>query len=192
MARIKIYGVCALALVFCAGFAAAATTPPPDTLKVDYFANANVYGYDSTVRMINPGTAGGSLCAAIYVFDSYQELSECCSCLISPDGLLTLSTAFSLDDNPLTGSSPLTGVIKTVSTATKGGVCPTYPVSLTPTAGLRGWSTHVQSDGITETETTSQDATLSAAEVTRLQNECHAIQLDGSGHGLCYCGDEVP
>jgi len=163
-------------------------------LKVDYFyfddSEAAVF-YD-TVRVINPGTAGGSLCAAIYVFDSYQELSECCSCLISPDGLLTLSTAFSLDDNPLTGSSPLTGVIKTVSTATKGGVCPTYPVSLTPTAGLRGWSTHVQSDGITETETTSQDATLSAAEVTRLQNECHAIQLDGSGHGLCYCGDEVP
>ena len=197
MARIKIYGVCALALVFCAGFAAAATTPPPDTLKVDYFANANVYGYDSTVRMINPGTAGGSLCADIYVFDSYQELSECCSCSLSPDSLRTLSVNHDLTYNPLTGVYLSTGAIKVVSSAPKGTYCP-FPSSLTPTAGLRSWTTHIQnnySDGVTGvvgpysiTETASQDATLSAAEVKRLQGECYAIQLDGSGRGICSCG----
>jgi|SRR5271166_1385309 len=186
MARIKIYGVCALALVFCAGFAAAATTPPPDTLKVDYFANANVYGYDSTVRMINPGTAGGSLCADIYVFDSYQELSECCSCLISPDGLLTLSVYFDLTDNPLTDVYLSTGVIKVVSSSPKGGTC-LFPSTLTPTAGLRSWATHLQTNFVT-TETASQDATLSSAEVLRLQRECYGIQLDGSSSGICTCG----
>jgi len=188
MARIKMFGVCALALVLCAGYAAAATTtPPPDTLKVDYFANANVYGYDATVRVINPGTAGGDLCADIYVFDTYQELSECCSCLISPDGVLTLSVYYDLTDNPLTDVYPSTGVIKIVSSAPKtGGVC-LFASTLTPTAGLRAWATHLQTNFIT-TETASQDATLSNAEVSRLQNECYGIQLDGSTSGVCTCG----
>src|SRR5580700_8551458 len=80
MRRTTMLVVCMLALALYAGYAAAATTPGPDTLKVDYFANANTAGApDGTTRITNPGTAGGSLCAAIFVFDPNQELSECCS-----------------------------------------------------------------------------------------------------------------
>jgi hypothetical protein len=188
MRRTTMLVACTLALALCAGYAVAATTPGPDTLKVDYFSNANTAGApDGTFRIINPGTAGGSLCAAIYVFDTYQELSECCSCYLSPDALDTLSVNSDLTDNPLTGVTLSTGVIKVVSTAVKGGSCPYYPSSLTPTAGLRSWMTHIQNSSFTITETASQDATLSAAEVSRLQSECYAIQLDGSGRGRCYC-----
>ncbi len=189
MRRITMLVVCTLALAFCAGIAAASTEPPPaDTLKVDYFANANTAGApDATVRVTNPGTAGGGLCAAIFVFDVNQEMSECCSCYVSPDGLRTLSVNTDLTSNPLTGVILSTGAIKVVSTRANGTTCPN-PTSLYPTAGVRAWATHIQNSNFTITESASQDATFSATEQTNLQNQCHAIHLDGSGKGICSCG----
>jgi hypothetical protein len=172
-------------LACCASFAAA-QTPPPDTLKVDYFSNSN-NAIDETVRLTNPGTSGTSLCAAVYVFAADQEMSECCSCLLTPDGLRTLSVNVDLIANPLRGVIIPTGSIKIVSITTKGGLCPTYPTRLAPMAGIRAWATHLQNGNIL-TETASQDATLSTNEVSRLQRECYAIRLVGSGNGLCTCG----
>jgi hypothetical protein len=178
--------VCTLALALCAGYAAAQTAPPADTLKVDYFANANTAGApDATVRITNPGTSGGNLCADIYVFYPDQEMAECCGCALTPNGLTTLSVNSNLTANPLTGTLLTSGVIKIVSSVDKG-VC--NPTSISPTAGLRSWATHIQNSAFTITETASQDATLSTAEQARLRNECSAIVLDGSGHGICSCG----
>jgi hypothetical protein len=188
MRRTTMLVVCTLVLTLCAGYAAAQATPPADTLKVDYFANANTSGApDGTVRMTNPGTSGGNLCAAIFVVDPNQELSECCSCKLSPDGLRTLSVDNDLTGNPLTGSFLTTGAIKIVSTTPTGGTCPA-PKTLTPTAGVRAWATHIQNSNYTITETASQDATLSSTEVSRLEKECSAAVLDGSGKGICTCG----
>jgi len=143
MRRITMLVVCTLALALCAGVAMA--QEPPDTLKVDYFSNANSAGApDGTYRITNPGTAGGSLCAAIFVFDPSQELSECCECLVSPDGLRTLSVNTDLTGNPLTGVILTTGLVKIISTPTKGGTCPLLPVSVTPVASIRSWGTHTQ------------------------------------------------
>src|SRR5271165_772522 len=135
--RITLLVVC---FALSVAYAAAQTAPAPDTLKVDYFSGANFVAEstadvttsapDGTFRVINPGTSGGELCANIYVFDSYQELSECCSCPLSPDSLRTLSIDHDLTYNPLTGVVLSTGVIKVVSTAAKGTWCPTYPSSL--------------------------------------------------------------
>jgi hypothetical protein len=178
--------VCTLALALCA--AATTTTPPGDTYKVDYFANANTGGApDATLRIDNPGTSGGNLCAAIFVFDANQEMSECCSCLVTPDGLRTLSVNGDLTSNPLTGVVLNTGVIKIVSTTANGTTCPN-PTIVYPTPAVRAWATHIQNVSYTVTETNSQDATLSAVEQTNLQNECHAIHLDGSKKGICSCG----
>jgi hypothetical protein len=91
MFRTAILVLCTLALALNAAYTSASTTPGPDTFKVDYFANANTSSApDATVHLTNPGTSG-NICAAIYVFDPNQEISECCSCLLSPDGLRTLS-----------------------------------------------------------------------------------------------------
>jgi len=178
-----------LALALCASYAAAVTTTPPaDTLKVDYFANANTAGApDATLRIDNPGTSGSGLCAAIYVFDANQEMSECCSCYVSPDGLRTLSVNTDLTSNPLTGVILNTGLIEIVSTKANSGICPN-PTNLTPTPAVRAWATHIQNSGFAITETASQDATFSATEQNLLQSECHAIHLDGSNSGVCSCG----
>jgi hypothetical protein len=139
---------------------------------------------------VNPGTfASGGICAAIYVFDSFQEMSECCSCPLSPDSLRTLDVNVDLTSNPLTGVILNTGAIKIVSTpetSPNSGVC-AFPIHLSPTAGIRAWVTHIQ-DNVYVTETASQDATFSYGEQVRLQGECYAIQLDGSKKGVCTCG----
>jgi hypothetical protein len=159
--------------------------PPADTLKVDYFSNANTSGApDGTVRILNPGTSGGNLCADIYVFDTNEEMSECCSCKITPDGLLTLSVNTDLTGDPLTGLTLSTGVIKIVSSLTKAGLCPLPTVSV-PAAALRAWTTHIQGTGFAITETASQDATFSTHEQNALQGQCNAIARVGSGKGVC-------
>jgi hypothetical protein len=178
-----------LALAFCSLSSWAATSAPalgkpstsgepPDVFKVDYFANANTSGApDGTFRITNAGTAGGNLCAYIFVFD--------------PDGLGTLSVNVDLTGNPLTGVTLTTGAIKVFSVAPVANACPLPGTTTVPQpfeAGLRSWTTHIQNSNFTITETASQDATLSVAENVRAYDECLAIVLDGSGHGICSCG----
>src|SRR6201987_944177 len=94
---------------------------------VTYYAT-NVSGApDGTVRFINDGDTGGTLYAAIYVFDDSQELAACGSCWISPDGILSEDVKTELTNNPLTGRVPARGVIKTISSSTAS------PTSVDPT-----------------------------------------------------------
>jgi hypothetical protein len=192
-----------LALAFCSLSSWAATTAPAlgktssvgepaDVLKVDYFSNANTSGApDGTFRITNAGTSGGNLCAYIFVFDPQQEMSECCGCLQTPDGLGTLSVNVNLTSNPLTGVTLTTGAIKVFSVAPVANACPLPGTTTVPQpfeAGLRSWTTHIQNSNFAITETASQDATLSVVENVRAYDECLAIVLDGSGHGICSCG----
>jgi hypothetical protein len=159
----------------------------PDTFKVNYYTDPSTC--DSTIRLTDAGTtaaSGGDLCADIFVFDPHQELAECCSCLLTPDGLRILSLKTNLLGDTLTGVIPTSGVIKIISAAPTGGKCP-LPTKPVPAAGVRAWGTHVQS-GPTVTETAFLDAGLSAVELSRLGSECSAIKLVGSGKGICSCG----
>jgi hypothetical protein len=158
------------------------------TLNVDYFSNANTKGApDGTLRVINPGATYSNLCADIFVFDTNEEMSECCSCTVTPDGQLTLSVNSDLTANPLTGVALTNGVIKVVSAATSGGSCPVPSAKVSPTPTLRAWTTHIQgsSSNYSVTETTSQEALLSTGELAALQSQCNGIVQDGSGHGIC-------
>lgn len=191
MSRTKLLVACTLvaSLALFVGIAAAAETPATggtaNVYNVDYFSNANITGGpDGTVRIMNPGFSGGNLCADIYVFDTNEEMSECCSCTTTPDGILTLSVNGDLTSNPLTGPPLLTnGVIKVVSAATSGGLCP-VPTTPSPSPTLRQWTTHIQNNG-TLTENPSQEVLLSLAEGRALAGQCSAIVKDGSGHGIC-------
>lgn len=158
-------------------------TIPAGTLNVDYFSNANTSGApDATVHIVNPGTTFNTICADVYVFDDSQEMSECCSCSLSPDSIRTLSVNTDLTSNPLTGKTLSHGAIKIVS-ATCGD-----PAKINPVPTLRSWATHIQTSNFTITEGESQASGLSAGEITQLDNECGAIELDGSGSGICTCG----
>jgi hypothetical protein len=199
MRRITMLAVGILVLALCAGPAFA--QGPTDVLKVDYFSNANTAGApDGTLRITDPGTSPGNNYAFIFVFDPNQEMSECCACKNTPDNLQTYSVNGDLTSNPLTGVTLSTGLIKILSigntltgTAASSAKAAGTAVqvrstvfSITP--AIRAWTTHIQNSNFAETETASQDATLSATEVGRLGAECSSILLDGSGHGICSCG----
>jgi hypothetical protein len=161
-----------------------------DVYKVNYFSNNAAPAPDATVRLDNPGLTYGNLCAMIYVFDADQQLSECCGCVESHNGLRTLSVRSNLTSNPLTGVVSRNGVIKVVSAAVNNSPCdPTSNVS--PKANLRVWVTHIQNPVGTAypiTETESSDSTLGATELANLQAQCAFINILGSGQGVCSCG----
>jgi len=195
-----ILGLCVLGVS-----ASAQEITGPDVFKINYFANNGVAGApDATVRIDNPGQVetegnGGpqSLCAMIYVFDNSQQLSECCGCVVTPDGLRTLSVTHDLTGNPLTGVVSNNGVIKIVSglpTRIVDGVFTCDPTSETAeaVATLRAWASHVENKVGTAypiTETAFTDATLSEEEYSfNLIEQCSFTQHLGSGKAVCTCG----
>ena len=171
-----------------------------DVYKVDYFSN-NLYQLVSggigvapnlptaNVRITNPGLTYGNLCAMIYVFDQDQQMTECCGCSVSHNGLLTL-TVPQLTLNPLTYVVSHNGVVKVVSAAVNNFPCdPT--ANVTPKPNLRVWVTHIQNPIGTAypvTETEASDSTLGATELANLQAQCAFINILGSGQGICSCG----
>jgi hypothetical protein len=161
-----------------------------DVYKVNYFSNNAAPAPDATVRIDNPGLTYGNLCAMVYVFDADQQMSECCGCVETHNGLRTLSVRSNLTSNPLTGVVSRNGVIKIVSAAVNNSPCdPTSNV--TPKANLRAWVTHIQNAVGTAfpiTETESSDSTLGATELANLQAQCAFVNILGSGHGICSCG----
>jgi len=162
------------------------TALPGDLLKVNYFSNANTAGApDGTVRISNPGSPTGNICAQIYVFDQHQEMTECCACLVTPDGLRTLSINNDLTSNPLTGVLLETGSVSIVAGYTANNICNPLNTVVSPT--LRAWGTHIQNSSFAITETEYSDRQLGSYN-DNLLIDCYAIQLDGSGHGVCSCG----
>ena len=150
-----------------------------DAYKVTYFSNAHtIDAPDATVQVTNAGTNGAAdICPYFFVFDQNQEMSECCECQLSANGLTTFSVDNALTANPLTGVTLKRGTIKIVALSCTAGQ---------PSPGVRAWATHIQNN-FAITEGVFPDAGLSAAELTRLENDCNAIEEVGSGHGFCYC-----
>jgi len=161
---------------------------------VTYYSNANggtssQAPPDATVRIINDGDTGANLWASIYVFDDSEELTECCSCVVTPDGLLSESVNKNLTANPLTGRTSTRGVIKVISSSTESDVNTNFAAN-TPTAGLRAWATHIQkaASGYAITETLFADSNLVKGEQTLLQQLCYFDNLL-SGYP-CSCTPE--
>jgi hypothetical protein len=150
-----------------ASTAAAQQPALPDTsYYITYYGNANTAGFpDAQVTIVNPGSTGGwsitdgqsgtgvggDLCANIYVFTSDQEMVECCSCAISPNGMLQFSLNTNLTANPLANSQvvplPVAGALKVVSSRGPGcssGSFASAAATYTPDGSLRGWNTHVR------------------------------------------------
>src|SRR5271166_3872572 len=133
-----VVGICTLGVI-------SASAQLDGVLSVNYFANNGVSGApDATVRITNPGTSNGNLCAMIYVFDNDQQMDECCGCITTPDGLRTLSVTKDLTSNPLVGTVVNHGDIKLVAASVNGSPCDPAFVDLTLIPELRAWATHIQ------------------------------------------------
>jgi hypothetical protein len=155
-----------------------------------YFDEANTPGIDSTLRITNPGTAAENVCAMVYVFSADQELSECCGCRVSTNGLRTLSLKNNLTSNPLTRQTLTSGTIEVdASDIASNPTCD--PALGNPAGTLIMWATHLQSVTMGEAAPTvgsSQLAPPSQQVPWSVQTECQYVEKLGSGHGICTCG----
>jgi hypothetical protein len=188
--RLVLYSALAFAMVL--AFSVVASAQTTDVLRVTYFDNNNVAAAPNAfVHILNAGVNGappptgtGNLCASIYIWRFDQELTECCSCTITANGLLTF-TVLAATSNPGDGGGiPTNGSISIISDS----ACdPTAPV---PTPDLRAWATHVNVDanspgGFDVTETEALDTPLSAGELAEAASRCGFLRVNGTGHGRC-------
>jgi hypothetical protein len=176
-----------------------------DIGNIDFFQNANTVGApDASVRIANPGESsngavndGDDLCALIYIFDTRQQMSQCCGCSVTNNGLMILSVNNNLTSNPLLGAKLHAGLIEIVSTS---NATPCDPTTLdpngangapgTPERGLRAWASHVDNKVGTAYPVSTGESQLthpSDGELTDLAEDCTVLRELGSGAGVCTC-----
>jgi hypothetical protein len=209
------------ALVLLLGMTALAQTSTDVPFQIRYASNLSyadseviITNDGASATAVNPVTAAlnGNMCVNIYVLDPQEELLSCCSCPLTPDGMVSLSARRDLISNTLTPAIPTSIVIKLVATlAGAGGTGTTctnsasvaagtaYPIA---TAGLAAWGTTVHALGTSAvlppggvsppggttlglTETPFTPGLLSSPELARLNTLCGFIQGNGTGYGIC-------
>jgi hypothetical protein len=142
------------------------------------------------------GTAAGNICVNVYAFSPDEQLISCCSCLVTPNGLVSLGVGSDLTSRTLTGVIPTSVVIKVVgSLAGAGGSstnCSNSAATVTTATlvpGTLAWGTTLHSfgtdAGYSVTETPFVPATLSTGELASIGGRCAAILANGSGFGVC-------
>jgi len=177
--------------------------------QVRYASNLNLG--DSVVNITNTGARGagiqsgtsasitGAICVNVYAFSPDEQMISCCSCPVTPNGLVSLSAQQDLISNTLTPAVPTSIVIKLLASVPVGGSCSgsaAAPGALT--SGLAAWGTTVHQGpaGLEITETAFRPASLSrspqpessfvlSGELDRLTQLCTFILANGSGFGVC-------
>ena len=182
---------------------------PPDAFQIRYAANLT--STDAVINITNAGvngaalngpgfgSAAGNMCANVYTFSPDEQLVSCCSCLITPNGLISLSVNNDLISNTLTGVRPNSVVIKILSTSASSdfaGTSCTNSAALAGTVqgfkfagGIRAWGTTAHAGpavgSFATTETPFLIASLKLAEFLSITNRCTNIIGNGSSFGLC-------
>jgi hypothetical protein len=178
--------------------------------QVRYASNLTIA--DAVISMTNTGAAGagaaldptttgtsasitGAICVNVYTLDPGEELESCCSCPVTPDGLVSLDVKTGLLSNPLfPGPIPNSVVIKLCATVPIAGTgCTGSAASSLAVAapGLAAWgtSTHVipgNNPSAVATETAFTPVTMNASEILKLQQLCSiAVNGASSGAGIC-------
>jgi len=183
--------------------------------QVHYFANltgaiagaaaASVINFTNTGANgagIGSGTTAsvtGSICANIYVFDQDEEMVECCSCAVTPDGLDSVTLAGLTANKLFVDNNIGNVVVKILATAPVAGSCSGSDLLAGNPPGVNGllaWGTNVHAGigaGVPAlTETAFIPSTLSGysltaptAEYARLQYSCGITSNQGTGGGVC-------
>ena len=178
--------------------------------QVRYASNLNVG--DSVINITNTGARGasiyagtsasttGAICVNVYAFSPDEQMIACCSCPVTPNGLVSLSAKNDLISNTLTPAVPTSIVVKLHATVPVGGSCTNSASNpdTQSTPGMLAWGTTVHAGPLSTsapviTETPFSPATLSTSgtggldvgELSRLKSSCTYINAIGSGFGIC-------
>ena len=182
-----------------AAFAQNVTLDTP--FQVRYVSNLNLG--DSVINITNSGARGaglaagttagttGAICVNVYAFSPDEQMISCCSCAVTPNGLVSLSARRDLVNNTLTPAVPTAIVVKLYATVPTGTTCAGSAATPGPaTPGLLAFGTTVHVGTVTGgdaaiTETQFLSSTLSTGELARLTSLCTFINANGSGFGVC-------
>jgi hypothetical protein len=172
----------------------------------DSYIDISNDGASMTTTTIQSGTntlaVSGSICVNAYAFDAAEEILSCCSCPLTPNGLVSLSVNNDLLSNTLTGrANPSSIVIKLVATVPPGAGVGTSSAPCGTSAstvalgnlapGMVAWGTslHLNTSAVTSTyaltETPFTVAAPNAFELARIAQECAFNQQQGTGFGIC-------
>jgi hypothetical protein len=173
-----------------------------DPFQISYAAN--LADGDSFVDITNAGSSGaglqsgttaaitGAICANVYAFTPDEQMVSCCSCPVTPNGLVSLSAVNDLASNTLTPAVPTALVIKVLATLPVAGSCNNSAAAVTTAAlgnGVKSFGTTIHSTPVAGiygvTERPFSAGTLSAGELNRIGNLCNFIIANGSGFGIC-------
>jgi hypothetical protein len=147
--------------------------------------------------LLGPGFGGavGNICVNVYAFSPDEQLISCCSCLVTPNGLVNLGVNRDLTSKTLTGVIPTSVVVKLLATLAgtggSGTSCTNSAATVTTATtvpGMLAWGTTNHAavgGGLAVTETPFRAATLSAGELASVGGRCASILGNGSGFGIC-------
>ncbi|MGD1090698.1 MAG: hypothetical protein ABSB35_01770 [Bryobacteraceae bacterium] len=190
----------------------------PPSYQIGYAANLNIG--DSVVNISNDGSNGGfagagttgNICVNVYVMDPQEEEIACCSCLVTPDGLYSLSAKSDLIGNSLTPAVPtsitINFIASTPGTDPTGNLTICNPataastVALAGTGGLLAWGATLEPSSTpgtygpvnvpfingTLSNTTPSSLNIPpdpGSELAALTSTCQFIQSNGTGFGIC-------
>jgi len=176
----------------CASAAATVAFPagevPENAFLIDYAPNLDKG--DSLVDVTNvngangapaqdpgAGSSTGSFCANVYTFTSEdEELLSCCSCLVTPNALASLSVNNDLLSSTLMPVKPASVIVRLVASV---------PGSTTLAGGMFAWGTSLQSLPATNATTATavygiakgpfRPATMNAEQLARIAGRCASI-----------------
>ncbi len=175
--------------------------------QIRYSSNLNLG--DSVINITNSGARGaglaagtsasttGAICVNVYAFSPDEQMISCCSCPVTPNGLVSLSARQDLISNTLTPAQPTSIIVKLLASAPVGGSCTGSAASPGElTTGLHAWGTTVHAGAtaataLAVTESPFLPAKLSGVgtpgtgELYRLTQLCTFINANGSGFGIC-------
>jgi hypothetical protein len=168
----------------------------------DSFINITNTGASSTVSF---PTQNGNICVNVYAFSPDEQLVSCCSCVVTPDALVSLSARNDLASNTLTPGVPTSLVVKLISSAgatdAAGATTCSPSTTGTPsnliTTGMAAWGTTIHAlpvtpgspattYGVTETAFTPAALALAAPIIIILQSRIGfaAAAIDPNGPEL--------
>jgi len=161
--------------------------------QIRYASNLDVG--ESWVNITNSGARGagidsgtgasttGAICANVFVFSPDEQMIACCSCPVTPNGLVSLGAQRDLISNTLTPALPDSVVIKLLGTVPVGGSCNNSAANVgtaTLTPGLLAWGTTTHAGASTQTVT--PDTT----------KKCLKKDCCGSNAGSAWCQANCP
>ena len=179
---------------------------PVGAYQLRYAANLNVDdGNQSVINITNTGASStsafavqnGDMCVSVYAFSPDEQMVSCCSCLVTPNGLVNLSVKRDLTANALTPIVASSTVVELVATRRTGSAAcdpGTFSTAEQLADGMVAWGTSLHALPVTAgtpagsyglAETPFSKGTLTGDHLNRLAQICSFMRANGSGYGIC-------